>query len=417
MPASCERLRPLLTPLGVTRDSQSRPGIIALTDDFSEIEVVATNFNWRQSGGTTAVVQLVPEQAKTLKIAALGFDLPERVPRMRWRDVPKLFRRPANRPFRIYHCRRNNEMIVGLLLRDVLRAPLRLIFNSAGQRRHKPLTRWMLKRMDAVIATSERSGSFLDVPYTVVPHGTDFDHFHPARDSEDDYAATGLPGKYAVGCTGRIRHQKGTDLFVEAMVRLLPHYPDWTAVITGRTTSDNLAFERELKSSVAAAGLTQRIIFLGDVDDISVWYRRFTLFVAPSRQEGFGLTPLEAMASQTAVVTSDAGSFPSMIRPGVNGAIVPAGDADALTAAIEPYFREPDLAKEHGRAALEFVHANFSLAAEARRIRSVYDRLWTAGQSPLSLTEKGQPNGGETEPASYPDGAGYKYARRNHAQA
>jgi mannosyltransferase len=101
----------------------------------------------------------------------------------------------------------------------------------------------------------------------------------------------------------------------------------------------------------------------------------------------------------------------------VNGAIVPAGDADALTAAIEPYFREPDLAKEHGRAALEFVHANFSLAAEARRIRSVYDRLWTAGQSPLSLTEKGQPNGGETEPASYPDGAGYKYARRNHAQA
>ena len=134
--------------------------------------------------------------------------------------------------------------------------------------------------------------------------------------------------------------------------------------------------------------------------------------MAPSRQEGFGLTPLEAMASQTAVVTSDAGSFPSMIRPGINGAIVPAGDADALAAAIEPYFREPDLAKEQGRAALEFVHVNFSLAAEARRIRSVYDRLWTEGQSPLSLPEKGQPNAGETKPASYPDGTGY---RRNHA--
>ena len=383
-----------------------------MTDDFSEIEVVATNFNWRQSGGTTAVVQLVPEQAKTLKIAALGFDLPERVPRMRWRDVLKLFSRPAHRPFRIYHCRRNNEMMAGLLLRDILRAPLRLIFNSAGQRRHKPLTRWMLRRMDAVIATSERSGSFLDVPYTVVPHGTDFDHFHPPHGSEDDYASTGLPGKYAVGCTGRIRHQKGTDLFVEAMVRLLPNYPDWTAVITGRTTSDNLAFERELKSKIAAAGLTQRIIFLGDVDDISVWYRRFTLFVAPSRQEGFGLTPLEAMASQTAVVTSDAGSFPSMIKPGVNGAIVPAGDADALTAAIEPYLRDPKLTQEQGRAALEFVHANFSLSAEARRIRAVYDRLWTEGQSPRSLPEKDQQHTGKTKPASYPDRAGY---RRNHA--
>jgi mannosyltransferase len=380
-----------------------------LTNDFSDIEVVATNFNWRQSGGTTAVVQLVPEQAKTLKIAALGFDLPDRVPRMRWRDVAKLFRRPANRPFRIYHCRRNNEMIAGLVLRDVLRAPLRLIFNSAGQRRHKPVTRWMLKRMDAVIATSERSGSFLDVPYTVVPHGTDFEHFHPARGTEDDYAASGLPGKYAIGCTGRIRAQKGTDLFVDAMIRLLPLYPDWTAVITGRTTSDNLAFERELKSKVADAGLSQRIVFLGDVEDISVWYRRFTLFVAPSRQEGFGLTPLEAMASQTAVVASDAGSFPSMIRPGNHGAIVPAGDFEALVAAIEPYLRDPNLARQQGRAALEFVHANFSLQAEARGIRAVYDRLWSEGQKPLRLPRKEQTHAAATQPVANPGGTEYQY--------
>ena len=379
-----------------------------MTGDFSEIEVVATNFNWRQSGGTTAVVQLVPEQAKTLKIAALGFDLPRQVPRIRWRDVPKLLGRPANRPFRIYHCRRNNEMMLGILLRHVLHAPLRLIFNSAGQRRHKAFTRWMLRQMDAVIATSERSGSFLEVPYTVVPHGTDFERFHPPRVSEDDYAASGLPGKYAVGCTGRIRHQKGTDLFVEAMLRLLPHYPDWTAVITGRTTSDHLNFELELKKRIADAGLAQRIVFLGDVDDISLWYRRFTLFVAPSRQEGFGLTPLEAMASQTAVVASDAGSYPSMIRPGINGAIVPAGDQEALVAAIETYFRTPDLATGHGRAALEFVHTNFSMESEARRIRAVYDRLWTEGQKPLGLARK-RPSAADTEHTASPNETRYKY--------
>ena len=61
-------------------------GSVASTNDFSDIEVVATNFNWRQSGGTTVVVQLVPEQAKTLKIAALGFDLPAQVYlQSRWR--------------------------------------------------------------------------------------------------------------------------------------------------------------------------------------------------------------------------------------------------------------------------------------------------------------------------------------------
>jgi mannosyltransferase len=261
----------------------------------------------------------------------------------------------------------------------------------------------MLRRMDAVITTSERSGSFLEVPYTVVPHGTDFEHFHPASGVEDDFASTGLPGKYAVGCTGRIRHQKGTDLFVDAMIRLLPSYPDWTAVITGRTTSDNLGFERELKSKVADAGLGERILFVGDVDDIAIWYRRFTLFVAPSRQEGFGLTPLEAMASETAVVASDAGSFPSMIKQGINGAIVPAGDLNALAAAIEPYFLKPDLAKEQGRTALEFVHANFSLAGEARGIRAVYDRLWTKGQKPLGLSQT-QPKAAGSSAAGDPNG-------------
>jgi mannosyltransferase len=367
-----------------------------LTTDPADIEVVATNFNWRQSGGTTVVVQLVPEQARTVRIAALGFDLPDRVPRMRWRDLPQLLRKPRSRPFRIYHCRRNNEMMAGLVLRDILRAPIRLIFNSAGQRRHKPFTRWMLRRMDAVIATSERSGSFLEVPHTVVSHGTDVEHFHPPRSAEDSFAASGLPGKYAIGCTGRIRHQKGTDLFVDAMVRLLPHHPDWTAVITGRTTSDNWNFERELKERIAAAGLAERIVFLGDVDDIALWYRRMTLFVAPSRAEGFGLTPLEAMASQTAVVTSDAGSYPSMIRPGINGAIVPAGDGEALAAAIEPYLRDPQLALSQGEAALAFVRENFSLAAEARGIQAVYDRLWADGQISASSAAAGRRKTGAT---------------------
>ena len=46
-------------------------------------------------------------------------------------------------------------------------------------------------------------------------------------------AETGLPGKYGVGVFGRVRHQKGSDLFIEAMIRLLPNYPAWTAVVTG----------------------------------------------------------------------------------------------------------------------------------------------------------------------------------------
>ena len=119
--------------------SRRAEGSVASISDFSDIEVVATNFNWRQSGGTTVVVQLVPEQAKTLKIAALGFDLPDEVPRMLWRDVPKLFGRPANRSFRIYHCRRNNEMMLGDLAEACLAraspADLQFRRSASAQRR------------------------------------------------------------------------------------------------------------------------------------------------------------------------------------------------------------------------------------------------------------------------------------------
>ena len=52
-----------------------------------------------------------------------------------------------------------------------------MLFTSAAQRRHTAYTRWLLRRMDAVVATSAASGSYLDVPHVVVPHGIDIARF------------------------------------------------------------------------------------------------------------------------------------------------------------------------------------------------------------------------------------------------
>ena len=70
-------------------------------------------------------------------------------------------------------------MIGGVLLRDVLRAPLKLVFTSAAQRNHKPLTKWLIRRMDAVIATNPISAGYLEVPHTVIMHGVNLEEFHP----------------------------------------------------------------------------------------------------------------------------------------------------------------------------------------------------------------------------------------------
>jgi mannosyltransferase len=229
--------------------------------------------------------------------------------------------------------------------------------------------------MDAVIATSDRSGSFLEVPHTVIQHGVDLALFHPPETAEDGIAASGLPGRHLVGCFGRVRHQKGTDLFVRAMIELLPQHTEWTAVVSGRVTAEHVAFADKLKADVVAAGLSDRILFLGEVPDIKIWYRRLTLYVAPSRNEGFGLTPLEAMASRTAVVASDAGAYAELIVTGETGSVVAAGDGEALTRAIAPYIADPALAVAHGENALRHVRANFALEKEASAIGAVYNSL------------------------------------------
>lgn len=348
--------------------------------DLRDIDVIAPNFKRRLSGVTSTVVQLVPfQRGQGMKIAALGTGLPAGVEKIGLTDLAGLWRTPASgRRFRIWHARRNVEMLAGIFLKSVLRAPLRLVFTSAAQRDHRALTRWMIGRMDAVVATSRRSGSFLQVPHVVVMHGIDTERFHPPSGSADDLAAAGLGGKFAVGCFGRVRHQKGTDLFIDAMISLLPEYPDWTAVITGRVTGEHREFAKDLRRRVEKAGLSERIVFLGEVDDIKSWYRRLTLYVAPSRNEGFGLTPLEAMASGTAVVASDAGAYAEMIEEGRTGSVVPAGDGEALTAAIRRYLRDPALASRHGRNALAFVRENFGLKREADGLAGVYERVWSA---------------------------------------
>ena len=113
-----------------------------------DIEVIAPNLKFRHTGVTSTIKALLPAQSKHLRIASLGVGLPADWLQITWRG---LFRRgwqpPPNRPFRIWHARRNNEMIIGWILRAVFRMPLRLVFTSAAQRVHKPLTQFFLRRM------------------------------------------------------------------------------------------------------------------------------------------------------------------------------------------------------------------------------------------------------------------------------
>lgn len=338
-----------------------------------DLQLIVPNLHRRYSGVTATNRMVAPRLAARLAAAWLGPDAPDGIARLGGRDLLRLWRRAT--PV-IWHARRNDEMIAGVALR-ALGWPLKLVFTSAAQRRHTWLTRWLMRRMDAVIATSDLSASFLTREAVVIPHGVDTDLYAPSPDRGADFAAAGLPGRHAIGCFGRVRAQKGTDVFVEAMCRVLPRHPDFTAVIVGAITPEQAGFARTLRETIAAAGLQERIVMLGElpIEEVRAWFRRLTIYAFTSRNEGFGLTLIEAMASGAALVAARAGAAELVVENGVTGVLVLPGDADALADALEPLMRRPQDAAAMGARARQRAVTRFSLDSEAAQIAEVYRTL------------------------------------------
>lgn len=345
--------------------------------DMAQVEVIAPNFKRRLSGVTSTLERVVPFQARSAKIAALGPVLASHVPQIRFRDLLRVWSLPAGRSFRVWHARRNVEMLAGIFLLNVLRAPLNLEFKSASQRKQTAWSRFLIRRMNAVIATSSRMASHLTRPSTVIRHGIDPDQFHPASDKAILRAKLGLPNLQFVGCFGRIRHQKGTDVFVDAMIRLLPSRPTAGAIVLGRALGQHRLFLAGLRQQVEKAGLSGRVFFPDEVAPSQTpdWYAALDLFVAPQRWEGFGVTPLEAMASGVPVVATSVGAFPELVVPGVTGAIIPPGDVEAMTREVESLLDDPPRLAHFGVNARQYVGDSFSLTAEAEAINAVYRNL------------------------------------------
>ncbi len=345
---------------------------------LDEIEVVIPNLKRRYSGGTAANRTIAPLIARRCKAVWFGPDRPDGIDALSFGGLLRLrFDPPKRRPARIWHARRNTETLLGLVLK-LLGWRFRLIFNSAGQRRHSLYTRFLINRMDAITATSDRSASFVGRRATVIHHGIDLETYRPPEDRLAAFAATGLPGKYGIGTFGRVRRQKGSDLFVEAMSRLLPKYPDFSAVVIGFVTVDNLPFVEKLKQRIAAAGLSGRIRFLGElpIEQVPLWYQRISIYVFASRVEGFGLTMLEAMAAGDAVVATRAGAAETIIADGVSGVLAPIDDVEALVAAIEPLMKNPERMAPMGAMARKRVEEGFSRDREVDDIVALYRRLW-----------------------------------------
>lgn len=138
---------------------------------------------------------------------------------------------------------------------------------------------------------------------------------------------------------GTVEPRKNLPLLVEAFDAVAATDPDLRLVIAG---VDGWGAD-ELASTWGRARARRRIRRIGWVTDAqrAALLRGAALFVYPSRYEGFGLPPLEAMAAGTPVVATDVGALPEVLG---DGAYLVAGERDALAGAIGEILADPSLA-------------------------------------------------------------------------
>lgn len=345
--------------------------------DMNQVSVIAPNFKRRLSGVTSTVLRLVPRQALKESIAAVGPLLPKDVPQV---AIISLFTMSRCGPqgWRVWHARRNIEMLAGLGLRYVLGKRLKLVFTLATDRHPTRFTRYLLRRMDALVAVSEKSASYFSHPTQIIGHGIDTMKFFPTDDKAAQRTALGIPSDgQLIGCFGRIRPAKGTDLFIETAIDLCKRHKGLRAIILGRATRRDEKFLIALKDQVRAAGLADRILFIDEVPVWATpdWYRALDVYVSPSLNEGFGVTPLEAMACGVPVVATDVGAFRSMIVKGATGFVVAPGSSQPLIDAVRALLIDPNKRAAFGLAARAHMVAHFDIEQEADALIQLYRNL------------------------------------------
>ncbi len=171
-----------------------------------------------------------------------------------------------------------------------------------------------------------------------------------------------------IGVVGRLSHEKGQGILIEALARLKDQ--NVLALLIGEGPD-----EPELKRRVGELGLNGRVRFMGYRNDMTAIYAGMDLAVIPSLSEGIPNVALEAMGRGIPLIASAVGGLPEMVTDHKSGLLVPSGDADALARAIRFLIDRPEDRSrigEGGRAAAE---ARFSMDGRMKRIAAFYGSL------------------------------------------
>ncbi len=202
----------------------------------------------------------------------------------------------------------------------------------------------------------------------VVYNGVDTRIFSPPQkeDLEKKYS------KPTVLYLGRMISKKGVHILVKAMPEVLRVFPETTFLFAG---GGNIPLYREI---IRKMGIPEKNFrFVGHIGyfDRPKIVRESTVFVNPSFFENCSLSVLEGMSCGSAVIASDVGGNPEMIKTGKNGILFPAFDHMSLAKSIISLLDDENLNREIGKEARRSVERSFSSEKFGEETYKVYEKV------------------------------------------
>jgi glycogen(starch) synthase len=171
---------------------------------------------------------------------------------------------------------------------------------------------------------------------------------------------------------GRLVHEKGVQLLIEAMPKILHYWPSAVLVIAGQGPC-----EGELRSLADRFDLGGKVKMVGFVpDDVrNALYRLARVAVVPSLYEPFGITALEAMAARAPLVSSDVGGLSEIVRHGENGWKCYAGNVNSFADGVLHVLHSAEAAGRMSEVAYGDILAIYDWRAIADRTLKVYEEV------------------------------------------
>lgn len=234
-------------------------------------------------------------------------------------------------------------------------------------------TRYGIERSDAVTAVSEwlraETLRFFQParPVEVVPNFVDLDRFRPRPESE--LRACLVPeGERVLSHVSNFREVKRVRDVVGIFARVAARIPS-RLLLAGEGPET-----AEAERAAAEAGVSDRVHFLGEQEDVERVYAASDLFLLPSEHESFGLSALEALASGVPVIGTDSGGLPEVVQNGRTGFLVDVGDVEAAAERATRLLADEGLRRRMGAAAREDAKSRFDRGAIVERYLALYER-------------------------------------------